>query len=105
MDQARWRVAAFPMIAGLITLTLLPAVRAGKSALKNNGTPWNWPWIPWTVFVFIAGAVCFRSYSLAISFDLGKAKAHFWDTSFGLYFLIPFLIPVLFVLLEIGLVE
>ena len=105
IDQARWRVAAFPMIAGLITLTLLPAVRAGKIALRNNGTPWNWPWIPWTVFVFIAGAVCFRSYSLAISFDLGKAKAHFWDTSFGLYFLIPFLIPVLFVLLEISLVE
>ena len=105
MNQARWRVAAFPMIAGLITLTLLPAVRAGKSALANNGTPWNWPWIPWTVFVFIGGAVCFRSYSLAISFDLGKAKAHFWDTSFGLYFLIPFLIPVLFVLLEISLVE
>ena len=105
MDQARWRVAAFPMIAGLITLTLLPAVRAGKSALTNNGTPWNWPWIPWPVFVFIGGAVCFRSYSLAISFDLGKAKAHFWDTSFGLYFLIPFLIPALFVMLEIGLVE
>lgn len=105
MDQARWRVAAFPMIAGLITLTLLPAVRAGKAALNNNGTPWNWPWIPWTVFVFIAGAVCFRSYSLAISFDLGKAKAHFWDTSFGLYFLIPFLIPGLFVLLEISLTE
>ncbi|NQV24016.1 MAG: hypothetical protein HQ518_06570 [Rhodopirellula sp.] len=105
MGQARWRVAAFPMIAGLITLALLPAVRAGKSALSNNGTPWNWPWIPWTVFVFIAGAVCFRSYSLAISFDLGKAKADFWDTSFGMYFLIPFLIPVLFVLLEIGLVE
>lgn len=105
MDQARWRVVAFPLIAGLITLTLLPAVRTGKSALANNGTPWNWPWIPWTVFVFIGGAVCFRSYSLAISFDLGKAKAHFWDTSFGLYFLIPFLIPVLFVLLEISLVD
>ena len=105
MAQARWRVAAFPLVAGLITLSLLPAVRAGKSTLENNGTPWKWPWIPWPVFVFIGGAVCFRSYSLAISFDLGKAKAHFWDTSFGLYFLIPFVIPVLFVLLEIGLVE
>jgi hypothetical protein len=105
MAQARWRVAAFPMIAGLITLSLLPAVRAGKSVLANNGTPWNWPWIPWPIFVFIGGAVCFRSYSLAISFDLGKAKAHFWDTSFGLYFLIPFAVPVLFVLFEIGLVE
>lgn len=105
MEQARWRVAAFPMIAGMITLTLLPAVRLGRKTLRDNGTPWKWPWIPWSVFVFIAGAVCFRSYSLAISFDLGKAKAHFWDTSFGLYFLIPFAIPVLFVLLEIGLVE
>lgn len=104
-EQARWRIAAFPMLAGLITLSLLPAIRQGSASLNNNGTPWKWPWYPWPVFVFIAGAVCFRSYSLAISFDLAKARAHFWDTSFGLYFLVPFALAVLFLLLEIGIVE
>lgn len=109
IDLARWRVAAFPAIAGLLTLPLLPAIRRGSQSLNSNGTPWRWPWFPWTAFVFLAGAVCFRSYSLAISFDLGisppDVKAEFWDTSFGVYFLVPFLLGVLFVLLEVGLVE
>ncbi len=105
IEEARWRIMAFPLLSGLLTLSLLPAIRRGSGLLQNNGTPWRWPWFPWTVFVFLAGAVCFRSYSLAISFDVGKARADFWDTSFGLYFLVPFLLAVLFVLLEIGLVE
>ncbi len=108
-EQARWRIMAFPVFAGVLTLCLLPAVRRGSGAVRDNGTPWRWPWFPWTVFVFLAGAVCFRSYSLAISFDVGESdplvSANFWDTSFGLYFLVPFLLAALFVLLEIGLVE
>jgi len=103
--QARWRVAGFPLAAGLISLTLLPAIRRGSSTIRSNGTPWTWPWFPWTVFGFLGGAVCFRAWSLAISFDLGRPQADFWDTSFGLYFLVPFLLAVLVLLLEIGIVE
>lgn len=109
ISQARWRISAFPAIAGMLTLCLLPAVRRGSAMLENNGTPWRWPWYPWTVFAFLAGAVCFRSYSLAISFDVGATRpgftAQFWDTSFGLYFLVPFLLAALFVILEISLVD
>ena len=105
IEEARWRVVLFPALAGLLTLSLIPAVRQGSEPLQDNGTPWKWPWFPWTVFFFLAGAVCFRSWSLAISFDVGKGRAHFWDTSFGLYFLVPFLLAVLFVLLEIGIAD
>ncbi len=104
-EQARWRVALFPTLAGLISLALLPAVRRGSGLVQDNGTPWSWPWFPWTVFTFMAGAVLFRSYSLAISFDRADARAPFWDSSFGLYFLVPFMLAALVVLLEVAIVE
>lgn len=105
IEDARWRVAMFPTLAGCLTLGLIPAVRLGSAGYANNGSPWTWPLYPWSAFVFLGLAVCFRSYSLAISFDLASVRAHYWDTSFGLYFLVPFLLAVLIILLEIGLVE
>lgn len=104
-EQARWRIAAFPLLAAMLTLSLLPAVRRGSRAVISNGTPWRWPWFPWTLFVFLAGAVCFRSFSLAISFDLASAQQSFWDSAFGPYLLVPFVLAALFVLFEISLVE
>lgn len=104
-DQVRWRIAAFPLLASAMTLLLLPAVWRGSSAVDQNGTPWRWPWYPWPVFVFMAGAICFRTYALSISFDVANLDAHFWDTSFGIYLLVPFLLSILVVLLEIGIVE
>ncbi len=104
-QQIRWLIAAFPVVAGLITLTLIPAVGMGSGSTHDNGTPWTWPWFPWTPFILIAGAVCFRSYSLTISFDVPLLIGHFWDTAFGVYLLVPFLLCVLVLILEIGLVE
>ncbi len=104
-QQVRWVIAAFPTAAGLLTLTLFPAVRKGSIYCNNNGTPWRWPLFPWSAFVFVALAVCFRAYSLTISFDAPSLQSSFWDTSFGLYFLVPFALAILFLLLEIGIVE
>lgn len=104
-EQARWRIALFPTLAALISLSLIPAIRRGSKHVRDNGTPWSWPWFPWTVFVFLAGAVVFRSYSLAISFDRADARADFWDSSFGLYFLVPFALSIIVVLLEVAIVE
>lgn len=103
--QNRWLIAAFPWLSGLVTLTLIPAIRKGSAAVADNGTPWNWPLIPWTPFVFIALAVCFRSYSLTMSFDVLQSSGHYWDTAFGPYQLIPFLLAVYVILLEISITE
>lgn len=104
-ETVRWLIAAFPLAAGLLTLTLIPAVRRDSAAVSSNGTPWSWPLFPWTPFVFLAVAVCFRAYSLTMSFDPLMATAHYWDTMFGVYLLVPFLAAVLVILLEISVAE
>ncbi|MCA9060814.1 MAG: hypothetical protein KDA85_20015 [Planctomycetaceae bacterium] len=104
-EQTRWLVAAFPTAAGIICLLLIPAIRRSSASVQHNGTPWQWPWFPWTPFVFLGAAVCFRAYSLTMSYDAIPYRGHFWDTSFGLYMLAPFLLAIITVLLEIGIVE
>lgn len=104
-SQVRWLIAAFPTAAAAVSLLLLPGIRKGSGSVRNNGTPWTWPWLPWTPFVFLAVAICFRSYSLTISFDAPAYGVHFWDTMFGLYMLVPFFVAAAIVLIEIGIVE
>ena len=94
-----WRLAAFPVLAGLICLSLVVAVRHGPEAVAKNGTPWGWPLYPWTLFVFLGMAVCFRSYALSISF-LPFDGLH---TAFSLYFLVPFGLCLAVLLLEFAL--
>ncbi|MFO1001648.1 MAG: hypothetical protein U0936_15030 [Planctomycetaceae bacterium] len=103
--QVQTLIAVFPTAAALVSLLLLPGIRRGSASVKNNGTPWTWPWLPWTPFVFLAVAICFRSYSLTISFDAPDGNASFWDTIFGLYLLVPLALAVIVLLLEIGIVE
>ncbi|MCA9121223.1 MAG: hypothetical protein H6822_21755 [Planctomycetaceae bacterium] len=96
-----WRVFSFPSAAGVVMLTLLPAIRRGSALMRKNGTPWQWPWYPWPVFVFLAVGICFRSYVLTLSFQ----AAHGLETSFSTYYLTPFLFAILVLLSEIGFVE
>jgi hypothetical protein len=103
--QVRSLIAAFPTVAALISLLLLPGIRQGSASVRDNGTPWTWPWLPWTPFVFLAVAICFRSYSLTISFDAPDGNVSFWDTIFGLYLLVPLALAVFVLLIEIGIVE
>ena len=96
-----WRVFSFPFAAGIVTLTLIPAIRCGSAALRKNGTPWDWPWYPWPVFVFLAIGICFRSYVLTLSFQAARGL----ETSFSLYYLTPFAFATLVLLSEISFVE
>lgn len=97
----RYRIMLFPAIAAIPFLALIPAVRLGANYTQPNGTPWRWPWVPWPMFVFLALAVCARSYVLSISFDPLAGM----NSSFGLYGLVPFLLAGLVLLLEIAIVH
>lgn len=103
----RLRILAFPLVAGLCTLTLIPAVRRGPQFIDNRVTPcpWKWPLLPWTLFGFLGLAVCGRSYYLSISFDTASGHVTQMFTAFGPYALNPFLFAVALVLLEIGFVQ
>lgn len=94
-----WVLIGFPTLAGLVTLSLLPAARRGPSYLRGNGSPWRWPMYPWSLFVVLGIGVCARSYYACISLHPVERSG----TIFGLYFLVPFLFAVSALMLEIGL--
>lgn len=94
-----WALFAFPVLAGLITLTLVPAARRGAEYVRGNGSPWRWPLYPWSLFVVLGVGVCARSYYACISLHPVERSG----TIFGLYFLVPFFFAVALLLMEIGL--
>ena len=65
-----WGLWGFAPAAGLVFLTLIPAIRRGRDYLLDNGSPWPWPFYPWSVFVFLAVAVCGRAFLLCFSYHL-----------------------------------
>ena len=87
-----WGIFAFPSAMALCFLWLVLAIRRGASYVRNNGTPWKWPWFPWVLFGVLAFGVSVRSYYLCISFVSGGRG----DTMFGPYFLVPFLLVLCF---------
>lgn len=99
-----WALFAFSPLAGLAFLCLLPAVRRGREYVRDNGSPWEWAWYPWTLFGVLAFAVLARSALLCWSMH-HVAKGEAEPYIFGLYFLAPFLLAVGVLVLEIGLVE
>jgi hypothetical protein len=109
MDTLQWRIFLFPVIAALILLMLVPAIRRGLQYTQDNGTPWRWPWYPWSLFVVLTVCVGFRAYGLTLSFDpvLGAslADALKFESTFGIYFLAPLVLAAGVLLLEVGLVH
>jgi hypothetical protein len=93
-----WALFGFAPTAGLLGLTLLPAIRRGPSYAEKNGSPWRWPLFPWVLFGLLGGAACARSYSLCVSFHFVMKD----QTIFGPYFLVPLLLPGAFLLFELG---
>jgi hypothetical protein len=97
----QWALFGFSAAAGIIALTLLPAIRRGPDYLRGNGSPWRWPFYPWALFVFLAVAVAARAFLLCWSMQ------HIERTDperfiFGPYFLVPFVLGIAVLLLEIG---
>jgi len=104
MDQQSptvpWMVFAFPGAAGLVALSLIPAIHRGPAYVRDNGSPWPWPWFPWTLFVLLGLAVGPRTYYLSVSMhQVGGVAA-----IFAPYFLVPLVLTTGVLLLEIGLV-
>jgi hypothetical protein len=102
-DELLWGLWGFAPAAGAVFLLLLPAVRRGADYTRANGSPWPWPFFPWSLFVFLAVAVCGRAFLLCWSFHLLDGSGA-EDLVFGPYFLAPFGLAAVVVLMELGLV-
>ncbi len=96
----QWALLAFPSLAAILCLGLLPAVRRGPRYVRDNGTPWPWPWYPWTMFFVLGLGVCGRSYYLCMSMH----QTGGFTTIFAPYFVVPLLLAANVLLLEGGLV-
>lgn len=98
-----WGLFGFAPAAGLLFLTLLPAIHRGPSYVRDNGSPWPWPFYPWSLFVFLAVAVVGRSVLLCRSFHLldGSSMEH---SVFGPYLLVPFGFSLAVLAVELGVV-
>jgi hypothetical protein len=111
-DPARpalqWALFGFASLAGLVFLSLLPAIRQGPAYAGKNGSPWAFPWYPWVLFGLLALAVCGRAFYLCISLHfVERTSYHFIERAhsiFGLYFLVPFLFMLDVLALELGMV-
>lgn len=101
-DALLWGLWGFAAAAGVAFLTLLPAARRGPGYVRGNGSPWPWPFYPWSLFVFLGVAVCGRAFLLCWSLHL-LVGSDAGELVFGPYFLAPFGFAVAVVLLELGL--
>ena len=52
-SRMAWGVFLFPAIASALLLTLWPAARF-RGSDAASGTPWHWPWFPWSLFAVMA---------------------------------------------------
>ncbi len=102
--ELEWALFGFSPAAGIVAVTLLPAVRRGRDYVRDNGSPWPWAWYPWSLFGVLGFGVMARTALLCWSMhhlELRGTEPYI----FGPYFLVPFLFGVMILLLEIGLVE
>jgi hypothetical protein len=102
-EALEWALFGFSPAAGLVALTLLPAIRRGARYVAQNGSPWRWPWYPWSLFVFLAVGAAGRSYLLCWSMQHVE-RSEPERLIFGPYFLVPLLLAVAVLVLELGLV-
>lgn len=94
-----WVLLAFPSLAALALLTLLPAARTPAEREPATGTPWRWPYYPWSLFVYLTIGLAIRSWWLAYSFE----TSHDNDDYFQPYFLLPLVLAWSALVLEMGL--
>jgi hypothetical protein len=93
-----WGVFLFPVVASAGMLMLLPAARYGGPPGLPSGTPWSWPWYPWSLFAVILIGLGLRSYWLSVSFQVGQVS----DIGFRSYFLIPLGLATAILLFELA---
>jgi hypothetical protein len=93
-----WGVLLFPAVAGLALLTLWPAAHRSDRTEPNSGTPWRWPFYPWSLFVLVGVGMAARSYSLTMAFELSQGAV----VGFRGFLIAPLLLAALVLFLELG---
>ncbi len=86
----QWLMFGFAPTVGAVLLSLLPAVRRGAAYASRNGTPWEWPLYPGTLFAVLVLCSVGRTYYLCRSFHFVGDR----EGIFAPYFYMPILLAV-----------
>ncbi|MDB4766833.1 hypothetical protein OAG71_04010 [bacterium] len=81
-------------------MTLIPSVAKGRAAVAENGTPWKWPFYPYSAFVLLAVGLCFRIAIVTWSFDHSSTFG-----MLGSWLYVPLLFAAAWILFEFGVAE
>ncbi len=76
-------------------LLLVPAIRRGEFYLRDNGTPWQWPLYPLSMFVVIVVIAGIRTHAMWMSFGSFSGAI-----SFEPFLLLPFALAILVLTIE-----
>ncbi len=93
-----WTLLSFPAAGALALLALLPAARTRRRDEPVSGTPWIWPYYPWSLFVYLTIGLAIRSWWLTISFEPAKGA----EMCFRPYFLVPLALAWSALIVEMG---
>ena len=88
----------FSILAAGALLLLIPAVRGGEKMAQGNGTPWNWPLYPLSLFVILAVIAGLRSHAIWMSF--GNLRG---EMTLEPLLLVPLGLAILTLMFEYGL--
>lgn len=94
-----WGLWTFPVLASLALLSLWPAAQGASQCRATRGTPWIWPYYPWSLFVFLTVGIGIRSWWLCVAFQGSSGD----DAIFRPYFLLPLVFAWSVLVLEMGL--
>ncbi|QDU27822.1 hypothetical protein ETAA8_29130 [Anatilimnocola aggregata] len=100
-EARSWVIGSFALAASLPLLALIPAARSRTAVPVPCAATWQWPFYPWSLFVYLTVGLGLRAWWLTISFDPTKGEGN----SFHPYLLIPLLLVWSLILLEAGLVH
>lgn len=92
---ANWGSILFSCGIAAAMLLLVPAIRRGRSSIRHNGTPWQWPLYPLSVFVVLLVLAGIRSHAIWMSFG-------FFGESLGFepFLLLPMILALLVLAVE-----
>jgi hypothetical protein len=97
-ESLSWALFAFPPLGALVLLSLLPAARRPAWHEPKSGTPWRWPFYPWSLFIVVTIGLAIRAWWLTIAFEPAKGP----DAYFRPYFLFPLVVAWAVLVLEMG---
>ena len=98
--DSRFVILLFPFLVSATILSLIPAIRKTKNYASKNGTPWNWPLYPYSLFFLAIVGLIGRTVMMGLSFDPSAANG-----MLGTWMFVPIFLSVVWLIFEIGTVE